>query len=202
MSIRPNLKHTCRTTRDADAGEQEFFARLGRADILVHKRFSTRNPGEVTGYAVALPHDTTRAGDPVWFGGGKLAADLTLPKLRSRWQATGPRLGDRFTAAERAAIWEHAARTVAGAAEQIRDVTATDPSAAADAAWAAADTLHAAAAALGSGCSARRLTPTTAQPAPRTAGLPLRVNRGTTCAAPPGYCPPSPPTWRTHRLPK
>ena len=118
--------------------------------ILVRKRFSTRKPGEVTGYAVALPHDTTRAGARVWFGGGKLAADLTLPKLRSRWQATGPRPGERFTATERAAIWEHAARTAAGAAEQIRNVRATDPAVAADAAWAAADTLHAAAAALGS----------------------------------------------------
>ncbi len=28
--------------------------------VLVGKRFSTRNPGEITGYAVALPHDTTR----------------------------------------------------------------------------------------------------------------------------------------------
>ena len=97
-----------------------------------------------------MPHDATRAGGPVWFGGGKLAADLTLPKLRSRWEATGLWPGDRFTAAERAAIWEHAARTAAGAAEQIRNLTATGPAVAADAARAAADTLHAAAAALGS----------------------------------------------------
>jgi hypothetical protein len=87
---------------------------------------------------------------PVWFGGGKLAADLTLPKLRSRWNVSGPAAGDRFTAAERNVIWEHAARTAAGAGEQIRNLAATDPAAAADAAWAAADMLHAAAAALGS----------------------------------------------------
>ena len=147
---RITLRRAVSTAAAGAASEQEFFARLDQAGVLVRKRFSTRNPGEITGYAVALPHDTTRAGGPVWFGGGKLAADLTLPKLRSRWQATGPRPGDRFTAAERAAIWEHAARTAAGAAEQIRNVTATDPAVAADAAWAAADTLHAAAAALGS----------------------------------------------------
>ena len=35
--------------------------------------------------AVALPGDTAKTGDPVWYGGGKLAADLTLPKLRRRW---------------------------------------------------------------------------------------------------------------------
>ena len=147
---RITLRRAVSTAAAGAADEQEFFARLDRAGILVRKRFSTRNPGEVTGYAVALPHDTTRAGARVWFGGGKLAADLTLPKLRSRWQATGPRPGERFTATERAAIWEHAARTAAGAAEQIRNVRATDPAVAADAAWAAADTLHAAAAALGS----------------------------------------------------
>jgi hypothetical protein len=147
---RITLRRAVSTAAAGAASEQEFFARLDRAGILVRKRFSTRNPGEITGYAVALPHDTTRAGRPVWFGGGKLAADLILPKLRCRWQATGPRPGDRFTAAERSAIWEHAARTAAGAAEQIRNAAATDPGAAADAAWAAADTLHAAAAALGS----------------------------------------------------
>ena len=147
---RITLRRAVSTAAAGTASEQDFFARLERAGVLVRKRFSARNSGEVTGYAVALPHDTTVAGAPVWFGGGKLAADLTLPKLRCRWQATGPRPGDRFTAAERAAIWEHAARTAAGAAEQIRNLTATDPAVAADAAWAAADTLHAAAAALGS----------------------------------------------------
>ena len=52
--------------------------------------------------------------------------------------------------AERAAIWDHVARTAAGATEQIRQLSATDPGLAADAAWAAADTFHAAASALGS----------------------------------------------------
>ena len=117
--------------------------------MLVRKRFSTRNPGEVTGYAVALTGDTAREGGPVWFGGGKLAADLTLPKLRCRWDPARTRAAERFTAAERNAIWEHAARTADAAARNIRFTGPDDP-AAADAAWAAADTLHAAAAALGS----------------------------------------------------
>ncbi len=45
-------------------------------------------PGQVTGYAVALPGDTGADGGPVWYGGGKLAADLTWPRLCQRW--TGP----------------------------------------------------------------------------------------------------------------
>ena len=85
----------------------------------------------------------------MWFGGGKLAADLTLPKLRCRWDPARTRAAERFTAAERNAIWEHAARTADAAARNIRFTGPDDP-AAADAAWAAADTLHAAAAALGS----------------------------------------------------
>ena len=145
---RVTLKRAVSTAAAGASSEQEFFTRLGQAGVLVRKRFSTRNPGEITGYAVALPADTTRAGTPVWFGGGKLAPDLTLPKLRCRWKPARTTPGEPFTPAERNAIWEHAARTAAGASEQIRHFAATDPSAAVDAAWAAADTLYAAASAL------------------------------------------------------
>ena len=70
----------------AGAGsEREFFARLEQAGVLVRKRHSTINPGEVTGYAVGLADHTTKDGGIVWYGGGKLAPDLTLPKLRARW---------------------------------------------------------------------------------------------------------------------
>jgi hypothetical protein len=145
---RVTLKRAVSTAAAGASSEQEFFTRLDHAGVLVRQRFSTRNPGEVTGYAVALPGDTTRAGTPVWFGGGKLAPDLTLPKLRRRWEPARTTPGERFTPAERNAIWEHAARTAADASTQIRHLAATDPAAAADAAWAASDTLHAAASAL------------------------------------------------------
>ncbi len=115
--------------------------------MLVRVRRSTRNPGELTGYAVALPGDTAEAGEPVWYGGGKLAADLTLPKLRCRW---GELADEPFTVAERNAVRDHAAGVADRAAAQIWALAGTDPASAADTAWAAADTLHAAAAALGS----------------------------------------------------
>ena len=82
---RVTLRRAVSTAAAAASSEQEFFARLDAAGVSVRKRFSTRNPGEVTGFAVALPGDTTRAGGPVWYSGGKLAPDLTLPKLRHRW---------------------------------------------------------------------------------------------------------------------
>jgi len=139
------------TTAAATAGsEREFFARLDRAGVLVRPRYSTRDPGQVTGYAVALPGDTGKDGKPVWFGGAKLAADLSWPKIRQRWTGAGPAAIPAVTDAERDAIWEHAGRAATEAAAQIRALAGTDPRAAADAAWAASDTLHAAAAALGS----------------------------------------------------
>jgi hypothetical protein len=140
------------TTAAASAGsEQEFFACLDAAGVLVRKRLSLTNPGQVTGYAVALPGDIANDGGPVWYGGGKLAADLSWPKLRQRW--TPPRAtrgSQQLTAEERNAIWDHAARVVADAGAQIRALAWTDPNAAADAAWATSDTLHMAAAMLGS----------------------------------------------------
>jgi hypothetical protein len=65
--------------------EQEFFARLQQAGVVVRERRSSVHPGQVTGYAVGLPRHTARDGTVIWYGGGKLAADLTLPKLRARW---------------------------------------------------------------------------------------------------------------------
>jgi hypothetical protein len=147
---RITLRRAVSTAAAAAASEHEFFARLDAAGISVRRRYSTRNPGEVTGYAVALPADTTRTGAPIWYSGGKLAPDLTLPKLRHRWAPSGTTARDQFTAADRNAIWEHAAQAASRATAEIRHLAGTNPGAAADAAWAAADTLHAAASALGS----------------------------------------------------
>ena len=149
---RITLRRAVSTAAAGAGSEEEFFARLREAGVQVRTRYSTRNPGQLTGYAVALAGDTARAGGPVWFSGGKLAADLSLPKLRARWDGPSapgqPRA--QFTPEERNAIWEHAARTAREARDRIRQCAAIDPAAAADAAWAASDTLHAAAAVLGS----------------------------------------------------
>lgn len=117
----------------------------------------------MTGYAVGLPHHRGRDGGVIWYGGGKLAADLTLPKLRGRWEmhsgsaeqsvghvprveaGTGRPAADGLTVGERELIYGHAARQAANAAEHIRYCARRDPGRAADAAWAAADALHTAA---------------------------------------------------------
>ena len=142
--------------RGGGAGTDEagFFARLREAGVLVRLRFSEINPGQVTGYSVALPGPDGSDGTPSWYGGGRLAAGLTLPRLRSRWDpsrssrgGSGPERSGSLIP-ERDAIFEHAARQAAAAAEHIRRCARGDPAGAADAAWAAADTLHVAARAL------------------------------------------------------
>jgi hypothetical protein len=153
---RTTLRRTVHTAAAGASSEQEFFARLEAAGLLVRKRFSQHDPGQVTGYAVAKPGHVNGQGAPVWFGGGKLAPDLTLPKLRQRWLSTGrastphARPGVRLSAEERRHIWIDACNTAARATHMIRSCAFTDPAAAADAAWAASDALHVAADVLGS----------------------------------------------------
>ena len=103
---------------------QEFFARLRAAGILVRERRSTVNSAKVIGYAVGLPGHTARDGGVVWYGGGKLAADLTLPKLRARWADAGPGGVPYGGAGVPAAAVRGALRTmVTQAAEQAGDET-------------------------------------------------------------------------------
>ena len=135
------------------AGEAGFFAALREAGVLVRVWFSETAPGQVTGYYVTLPGHTRPDGTPRWYGGGRLAAGLTLPRLRDRWNWPAGRMAGRsgtprFTAPERDEIYRHAAGQARAAAEHIRRCALIDPAGAADAAWAAADTLHVAARAL------------------------------------------------------
>ncbi len=154
-AARAVLRATVATEAERAGSETEFFTRLRAAGLLVRERFSTIKPGEVTGYAVALPGCTGSDGTPRWYSGGRLHDSLALPRLRSAWSEDQPRaLGRsgafRFTAPERAEIYRHAASQAAVAAEHLRHCAANDPESGADAAWAAADTLHAAARAAGS----------------------------------------------------
>lgn len=169
------LRAQVRTAAAGASSQGEFFDRLRADGLLVRQRLSERNAGEVTGYAVALPDRYGTGGAPVYFGGGKLAPDLTLPRLQRRWDgpaaAAGRGVGpvasadrraaqeaagqpggrqvrtDRFglTQMERLRIWKQATLAAERAAEHITACVGTDPEGAADAAWAASDFLAAAA---------------------------------------------------------
>jgi hypothetical protein len=154
-AVRGVLRATVSQAAEQSFGESEFFARLRASGLLVRQRFSEINPGEVTGYAVSLRGHAGTDGAPRWYGGGRLHDSLTLPRLRARWTGGhgegAERSGAfRITAPERADVYRHAARQAAVAAEHLRRCAAGDPGSGADAAWAAADALHAAARATGS----------------------------------------------------
>jgi hypothetical protein len=128
---RVRLRREVRVAAAASTGVDDFLARLRGAGIVVHERHSVQDPAEITGYAVALPDDLTATGSPVFYAGGRLAADLTLPKLTSSWATTpGARPSvaapgrSTLIAAERRAMWEHAREVVDTVAARI----AADPS--------------------------------------------------------------------------
>jgi hypothetical protein len=177
VTLRRHVAAAAATT----ASEKAFFAALTDAGVLVRPRYSTRDPSQVTGYAVALPSDTAKDGGPVWYSGGKLAATLTWPKLTARWrgpQGTPPPRPERLTHAERSQIYRDAEQIAAKAAAAIRAGTPD----ATDAAWAAGDALRAAAAVLGNPALQRAADafdraaspPHARIPKPTTAGYHLR----------------------------
>ena len=152
-AVRAVLRNKVTVAAQQVRDETGFFARLRGSGVLVRVRFSETDPGQVTGYAVTLPDHTGPDGAPQWYGGGRLAAGLTLPQLRYHWAQAPSGAPERgaafwFTDPERDTIYQHASRQAARAAEHIRHCSYSDPAAAADAAWAAADTLHVAARAL------------------------------------------------------
>ncbi|MER6816361.1 hypothetical protein ABT299_44460 [Spirillospora sp. NPDC000708] len=147
---RTALRRQVATVAASSDSEDAFFAGLRERGLTVRLRFSVRTPGEVTGYAVALPEYTNSEGAPVFFSGGKLADDLTLPKLRLRWNdgairqpaapsrrwAPGPSADHRL----QTAAYREAAQAAGTAAWQMREFR--DPGVRADLAVAASDVLH------------------------------------------------------------
>lgn len=134
---RARLRREVRAAAAGAGDGAQFLSLLESAGLMVRPRYSQRDPGVITGYAVALPGDRARNGAPVWFGGGKLAADLSWTKLARRWQSGGgaPATDPR--------AWERAVRIVRSGAADVRLLASTDPGAACDAASAAGDNLFA-----------------------------------------------------------
>jgi hypothetical protein len=116
---RVELRRLVEAAVAASTTEEEFLAGLAARGVTVRLRHSKTEPGQVTGYAAGLPSDTTGTGSgPVWFSGGKLAPDLTLPRLRARWVPGPGRLSGR--AMSREAARPVLAREVSRAARAAR----------------------------------------------------------------------------------
>lgn len=87
---------------EASASEAEFVRRLRREGVLVRPRYADGRTDVITGYSVA---QRPVAGErPIWYGGGNIGRDLTLPRLREGWPDTPT------GASEAAAEWNAAKR--------------------------------------------------------------------------------------------
>jgi hypothetical protein len=88
---RRSLARKVRACATAAQDEAEFVRRVRRTGAMVRPRFAAGRDDVVVGYSVAeRPPKGIR---PVWFGGGHLAKDLTLPRLRSAWPDTPEHAG-------------------------------------------------------------------------------------------------------------
>lgn len=133
------LESTVRGAAVASASEAEFVGRLRADGLALRPRFAQGGRSAVVGYSIGV-----RGTDIVWHGGGTLASDLTLPKLRALWgsdgesrraalaewkreapASTGPET-DRYAAGE----WQQAATHVSQVVERLAAIPATD-----DATW-------------------------------------------------------------------
>ncbi|UYY83670.1 relaxase/mobilization nuclease domain-containing protein (plasmid) [Arthrobacter sp. YA7-1] len=88
---RRSLARKVRACATAAQDEAEFVRRFRRTGAMIKPRYAAGRDDVVVGYSVA--ERPSKGGRPVWFGGGHLAKDLTLPRLRGAW-ADSPELSD------------------------------------------------------------------------------------------------------------
>ena len=83
---RETLERIVRGCAAASHTESEFVRALREQDVLVRPRYAEGGRVKVVGYSVRLPGPDSGSDRSIWFGGGRLARDLTLPSLRQGWQ--------------------------------------------------------------------------------------------------------------------
>ena len=139
---RNDLARTVRGAATAAADESEFVRRMRRSGLLVRARFADGRTDVVTGYSVA---SRPTAGErPIWYGGGHLGRDLTLPRLREAWPDTPTGASDaaaEWNAAKRGRrvvspgrestepdpdLWDRYTREVGELREKLRSVPLDD----------------------------------------------------------------------------
>ncbi|MBM4479793.1 relaxase/mobilization nuclease domain-containing protein (plasmid) [Prescottella equi] len=83
------LARRVRACASASKSEAEFVRRLRGQGLIVRPRMASGRDDVVVGYKVALRPESDAGGrdaKPVFYGGGHLAKDLTLPRLRKEWE--------------------------------------------------------------------------------------------------------------------
>jgi len=86
---RAGVARTVRAAAVASRDEGEFVGAVREAGLLIRPRYATGGTAVVVGYSVAARPSTGER--PVWFGGGRLDRDLTLPRLREAWPDSAER---------------------------------------------------------------------------------------------------------------
>ncbi len=80
---RNDLARKVRASASASENEAEFVRRLRRSGVVVRPPLRDGQTDVITGYSVAAkPAPVER---PIWYGGGHMGRDLTLPRLRAEW---------------------------------------------------------------------------------------------------------------------
>jgi len=140
-TARERLALTVRGCAAAAGDEAEFVRRVRGAGVRIRPRYAKGGTNTVEGYSVAL-RDGPAA--DVWYGGGHLARDLTLTRLRADWpsspeHASGA-LGEwraargerpvvaagRERATPEAGLWARYTTEVTALREQLRNVPIDD----------------------------------------------------------------------------
>jgi hypothetical protein len=85
---RQTLERIVRACATAAVDEPDFVARLREEGIVGLPRYAKGSETEIVGYAVAFRATDGEALAPI--GGGRLARDLTLPRLRAAWPEVAP----------------------------------------------------------------------------------------------------------------
>ncbi len=139
---REQLVRVVRACAAATGDEAEFVRRVVRAGVRIRPRFAKDTTDVVAGYSVALR--TSKGVAPDWYGGGRLARDLTLPRLRAEWpdtpQAASAAVAEWTAAAKQRhpvspgretrevapELWEQCETEVRALRERLRSVASDD----------------------------------------------------------------------------
>lgn len=86
LTDRAQLETRVRAAATQASSEADFVRLVQAKGVRIRPRFAKGTTSTVVGYSVALH---THAGQNTkWFGAGRLARDLSLPRLRQRWKET------------------------------------------------------------------------------------------------------------------
>jgi len=92
---RIELARRVRTAAVASASEAEFVRRLRAQGVAARPRYAKGDRRAVVGYSVAT--EAPEGQQYLWYSGGKLAKDLSLPALRAGWSESDQRRSEAVT---------------------------------------------------------------------------------------------------------